>query len=134
MQRNFKLNMLHRATLNHHFFVQFPRYESCCWINVVSPDTGSGARGWNMQTDIDVTPRSDRDGKINSSPVTAAIPTEKYRLGCTYDLKIAGQSERKSIICFVVSICIFYKVRINDVTQFQGFHRILQSHQTLPID
>ena len=77
------------------FSIPLPSYESCCWIKVVSPDTGKGARAWNMQTDIDVTRRP--DGKINSSPVTAAIPIEKYRLGCTYDLKIAGQSERKSI-------------------------------------
>ena len=90
------------------FFVPFPSYESCCWIKVVSPDTGSGARAWNMQTDIDVTPRT--DGKINSSPVTAAIPIEKYHLGCIYDLKIAGQFERKSpessICCQFVQVLL----------------------------
>ena len=66
---------------------------------MVSPDTGEATRAWNMQTDIDVSPQ---DGKVNSSPVTAAIPIEKYRLGCTYDLKIAGQSERK---VYGLSIC-----------------------------
>ncbi|XP_072036762.1 uncharacterized protein [Amphiura filiformis] len=63
-------------------------YENCCWLRVVSPDTKGGIRAWNMETEVNVTPRPELDGRINSSPVTGAIPIEKYSLGCTYNLKI----------------------------------------------
>ncbi|XP_072035478.1 uncharacterized protein [Amphiura filiformis] len=63
-------------------------YEHCCWINLESPiDKYGGAKGWKMLAHVDVSPRPD-NGKINSSPVPANIPMEKFYKGCHYHLRI----------------------------------------------
>ena len=43
-----------------------------------------------MLTHVDVNPRPD-NGEINSSPVTAPIPVEKFYKGCEYVLPIPGE-------------------------------------------
>ncbi|XP_072049004.1 uncharacterized protein [Amphiura filiformis] len=63
-------------------------YEHCCWIALQSPiDRYGGAKGWKMLTHVDVQPRPDND-QINSSPVTAPIPVERFHKGCDYLLQI----------------------------------------------
>lgn len=44
-----------------------------------------------MLTHIDVSPRID-GGSINSSPVSAVIPVEKFYKGCDYKLRIPGKN------------------------------------------
>ncbi|XP_072036772.1 uncharacterized protein [Amphiura filiformis] len=73
------------------------KYDNCCWIPLESPLTG-GAKGWKMLTRIDVTPRP--DGRINRSPVSASLPTEKFYRGCQYELRIpASDPDNDAVRC-----------------------------------
>ena len=64
--------------------------QGCCWLRpLVSPRTLGGASGWKMLAHVDMTPHP-ITGQINSSPVTAPIPFEKFYRGCDYNLRIAG--------------------------------------------
>ncbi|XP_072036771.1 uncharacterized protein [Amphiura filiformis] len=72
-------------------------YEGCCWIKLQSPiNTDSAVKGWKMLARVDVTPRP--DGRINRSPVSATIPTEKFYRGCDYELHIPASDPDNDVV------------------------------------
>ena len=67
------------------------RYEGQAWIEpIISPNTGSGQRGYRMETTVDLKVRPDTRN-INSSPVTVIFPVENYHKACTYGLRVSGE-------------------------------------------
>ena len=72
-------------------------YEHCCWVSLESPVNRLGAKpGWKLMTLVNLNPRPDGRG-INSSPVPALIPLEKFYKGCQYQLRIAGEVVRATL-------------------------------------
>ena len=63
--------------------VLLDRFSSCCWISEV----GSG--GWDIRVKGVLTPRP--DGRINSSPVTSAMPIVRLQQGCGGVIRIPGK-------------------------------------------
>ena len=65
--------------------------EGCCWLRpLISPVSEGGANGWKMLAHVDMTPHPIL-GQINSSPIPAPVPFEKFYKGCDYKLRIAGK-------------------------------------------
>ncbi|XP_038071724.1 uncharacterized protein LOC119740469 [Patiria miniata] len=60
-------------------------FRSCCWVNLENYPV---PRHYLLNATVDLTPRNNRGGIINSSPVGAVVPVQLVQQGCTHVIRI----------------------------------------------
>ncbi|XP_071945199.1 uncharacterized protein [Antedon mediterranea] len=78
------------------FTIQYaPLYSNSYWINL---QNYGDAQKWKLVSKVNISVRADKEGRLNSSPITSMIPVIKVQEGCSSTINIPARDPDGDVV------------------------------------